>query len=261
LPARPGQGCDCRAKGGLGYLEVGSDTAVSAEGGRACLAHEGEGATGRLTPRATPATTWRRVGESIGETIALSNAATGRFVLFAGDAAPAVPTRKKNRRADPWRSSVGASARCRCPGSRNRSGIRQFGPSRTLRRTWLKLDCCRGFRHSSGKLASTAGKLAGRQSLPRPVPMPAPPTIWRLSPLPAGAAGRWRPAHRKFRGSAMALAGVITQLHETGHHPRLEAMREDFPGRASSTCCAYPDLRREAGAAQLYKELRIASRR
>ena len=49
-----------------------------------------------------------------------------------------------------------------------------------------------------------------------------------LSPLPLErlvAEGRLT----EIPGIGDALAGVITQLHETGHHPKLEAMREDLP--------------------------------
>src|SRR4029450_7898797 len=33
----------------------------------------------------------------------------------------------------------------------------------------------------------------------------------------------------EVRGIGDALAGVINQLHETGEHPRLQAMREEVP--------------------------------
>ena len=48
-----------------------------------------------------------------------------------------------------------------------------------------------------------------------------------LSPLPLErlvAEGRLT----EIPGIGDALAGVITQLHETGHHPRLEVLREDM---------------------------------
>src|SRR5882757_261245 len=77
-----------------------------------------------------------------------------------------------------------------------------------------------------------------------------------LSPLPLErlvAEGRLT----EIPGIGDALAGVITQLHETGHHPRLEAMREDLPAGVLDML-RIPGLRRER-VRKLYKELGIAS--
>jgi DNA polymerase (family X) len=77
-----------------------------------------------------------------------------------------------------------------------------------------------------------------------------------LSPLPLErlvADGRLT----EIPGIGDALAGVITQLHETGQHPRLEAMREDLPGSVLDML-RIPGLRRER-VRQVYKELGIAS--
>jgi DNA polymerase (family X) len=77
-----------------------------------------------------------------------------------------------------------------------------------------------------------------------------------LSPLPLErlvADGRLT----EIPGIDDALAGVITQLHETGQHPRLEAMREDLPGSVLDML-RIPGLRRER-VRQVYKELGIAS--
>ena len=74
-----------------------------------------------------------------------------------------------------------------------------------------------------------------------------------LSPLPLPA-GRGRPPHR-ISGIGDALAGVISQLHETGEHPRLEAMREEVPDGVLDML-RVPGLRRER-VQKLYKELGI----
>jgi DNA polymerase (family X) len=58
-------------------------------------------------------------------------------------------------------------------------------------------------------------------------------------------------------GIGDALAAVITQLHETGEHPRLEAMREEVPAGVLDML-RVPGLRRER-VQKLYKELGIAS--
>ena len=58
-------------------------------------------------------------------------------------------------------------------------------------------------------------------------------------------------------GIGDALAAVITQLHETGEHPRLEAMREEVPAGVLDML-RVPGLRRER-VHKLYKELGIAS--
>jgi DNA polymerase (family X) len=77
-----------------------------------------------------------------------------------------------------------------------------------------------------------------------------------LSPLPLNqlvAEGRLT----EVPGIGDALAGVITQLHETGEHPRLQAMREDVPAGVLDML-RVPGLRRER-VQKLYKELGIAS--
>jgi DNA polymerase (family 10) len=58
-------------------------------------------------------------------------------------------------------------------------------------------------------------------------------------------------------GIGQALGGVITELHETGAHPRLAAMREAVPAGVLDML-AVPGLRRER-VQKLYKELGIAS--
>jgi DNA polymerase (family 10) len=58
-------------------------------------------------------------------------------------------------------------------------------------------------------------------------------------------------------GIGDALAAVITQLHETGAHPRLEAMREEVPAGVLDML-GVPGLRRER-VQKLYKELGITS--
>jgi DNA polymerase (family 10) len=77
-----------------------------------------------------------------------------------------------------------------------------------------------------------------------------------LSPLPLHrlvAEGRLT----EIPGIGQALAGVITQLHETGEHPRLEAMREEVPAGVLDML-RVPGLRRER-VQKLYKELGIKS--
>ena len=77
-----------------------------------------------------------------------------------------------------------------------------------------------------------------------------------LSPLPLHrlvAEGRLT----EIPGIGEALAGVITQLHETGEHPRLEAMREEVPAGVLDML-RVPGLRRER-VQKLYKELGIKS--
>jgi DNA polymerase (family X) len=58
-------------------------------------------------------------------------------------------------------------------------------------------------------------------------------------------------------GIGDALAAVITQLHETGAHPRLEAMCEEVPAGVLDML-RVPGLRRER-VQKLYKELGITS--
>ena len=77
-----------------------------------------------------------------------------------------------------------------------------------------------------------------------------------LSPLPLErlvAEGRLT----EIPGIGDAIAGVIAQLHEAGHHPRLEAMREELPAGVLDML-RIPGLRRER-VRQLYKELGIGS--
>jgi DNA polymerase (family X) len=77
-----------------------------------------------------------------------------------------------------------------------------------------------------------------------------------LSPLPLErlvAEGRLT----EIPGIGDALAGVITQLHETGHHPRLEAMRDELPAGVLDML-RIPGMRQER-VRKLYKELGIAS--
>jgi DNA polymerase (family 10) len=62
---------------------------------------------------------------------------------------------------------------------------------------------------------------------------------------------------KEISGIGDALAAVITQLHETGQHPQLAAMREDTP-EGVLEMLAVPGLRSER-VRKLYKELRIAS--
>ncbi|GEP59888.1 DNA polymerase/3'-5' exonuclease PolX [Reyranella soli] len=77
-----------------------------------------------------------------------------------------------------------------------------------------------------------------------------------LSPLPLHqlvAEGRLT----EIPGIGEALAGVITQLHETGEHPRLQAMREEVPAGVLDML-RVPGLRRER-VQKLYKELGLKS--
>jgi DNA polymerase (family 10) len=77
-----------------------------------------------------------------------------------------------------------------------------------------------------------------------------------LSPLPLHrlvAEGRLT----GIPGIGEALAGVIAQLHETGEHPRLDAMREEVPAGVLDML-SVPGLRRER-VQKLYKELGITS--
>jgi DNA polymerase (family 10) len=77
-----------------------------------------------------------------------------------------------------------------------------------------------------------------------------------LSPLPLDqlvAEGRLK----EIPGIGDALAAVITQLHETGQHPQLAAMREETP-EGVLEMLAVPGLRSER-VRKLYKELGIAS--
>src|SRR3954452_11329149 len=54
-PAKTGQGCDCRAKGGFGYLLIGSTRGAAAG---SCAAAAPVAAMARPLP--TPPTSWRR---------------------------------------------------------------------------------------------------------------------------------------------------------------------------------------------------------
>jgi DNA polymerase/3'-5' exonuclease PolX len=62
---------------------------------------------------------------------------------------------------------------------------------------------------------------------------------------------------KEIPGIGDALAAVISQLHETGHHPRLETMREKMP-EGVLEMLHVPGLRPER-VRKLYKELGIAS--
>jgi len=77
-----------------------------------------------------------------------------------------------------------------------------------------------------------------------------------LTPLPLHqlvAEGRLT----EIPGIGEALAGVITQLHETGEHPRLEAMREEVPAGVLDML-RVPGLRRER-VQKLSRELGVKS--
>jgi DNA polymerase (family 10) len=62
---------------------------------------------------------------------------------------------------------------------------------------------------------------------------------------------------KEIPGIGDALAAVISQLHETGHHPRLGTMREEIP-QGVLEMLRVPGLRPER-VRKLYKELGIAS--
>jgi DNA polymerase (family 10) len=77
-----------------------------------------------------------------------------------------------------------------------------------------------------------------------------------LSPVPIGqlvAEGRLK----ELPGIGDALAAVITEIHETGSHHRLEAMRKDTPERVLEML-TIPGLRAER-VRKIHKELGIAS--
>src|SRR6185437_13805595 len=64
---------------------------------------------------------------------------------------------------------------------------------------------------------------------------------------------------KEIPGIGDALAAVITQLHETGSHPRLATLREETPERVLEIL-RVPGLRTEH-VRKLHKELGIASMR
>src|SRR5918992_4831550 len=78
----------------------------------------------------------------------------------------------------------------------------------------------------------------------------------QLSPLPLDVLVA-QDRLTEIPGIGDALASVIKQIHETGEHPRLQAMREDIP-EGVLDMLRLPGLRPER-VRKLHKELGIAS--